>query len=226
MRTLLCVLLSAGLVSCADTQGPSNADSLLVLRTDDIEKARLTVLTVAEKRGQLVESRLDSGIESQFTARIRIPASAYYATVKEIGGAGRLVSEKTKAALPPSDQDASNSAGPPVSGAPASQTTPAPGTPGTESAETAKADNKSRMMIEVRITGPGAQEGLKIPAFREALIGVINAILGLAYVAIWISPLLILYGLYRLLRKKGKNKPAPPAPAPAANKSGNPVTLD
>ena len=216
MRIIACLFMALTVISCRDGESPSSSDALLTLRSDDVEKARLSVLTIAERRGQILESKLETGLETKFIARLQIPASAYYTTIKELSATGRLLSESSRVNLPAPEKQSSPE--------PAAVLSPGPQNPSTASVQTPAQTNvsvsKDKINIEVRISGPGSQDGLKIPAFREAIIGVINAILGLLYVFIWISPLALLYGVYRLTRKKKKAPES--ASLTTANQHGNP----
>lgn len=69
--------------------------------------------------------------------------------------------------------------------------------------------------VVIRAWAPGTAEGFRIPAFRDALFGVANALLGLLYISIWLSPLLAGFLAYRFWRSRrppgGPGKDAPPA---------------
>lgn len=86
-------------------------------------------------------------------------------------------------------------------------------------------DPEAQVKVIVRAFGPGTAEGFRIPAFRDAFIGVANAILGLLYIAVWLSPLILGFIVYRIVRKR--RPPSQPGSGPGtapANQTG-PVSV-
>lgn len=75
--------------------------------------------------------------------------------------------------------------------------------------------------VLVRVWAPGTAEGFRIPAFRDAFFGVANALLGLLYIAIWLSPLIAGFVVYRIWRSR--RPPSPPAEPLPANKPQMPL---
>lgn len=93
-----------------------------------------------------------------------------------------------------------------------------------ESEKTSVATDRSEdtLKVLVRVWAPGTAEGFRIPAFRDALYGVANALLGLLYIAVWLSPLIAGYLLYRFWRSR-RPPASPSAQAQPANKPETPT---
>jgi len=162
----------------------AGTNALLVFYSNDVSASRTTVLNVAQKQGRLLSSSATSGVETEFKARIAVHENKFFETMKDLGPTGRLVSEHTET-LPRVETTDKTGVAP---------------------AEKEKTDRD--FVIEIRVTGPGSQDGLKIPAFREALYGVANAVLSLLYFGIWLSPLILIYVVYRLRRARRLRKVA------------------
>lgn len=190
----LLLLTSLVVVSCGKNEIPtaSTAQALLVFTSDDVPASRLAVLGIAQRNGRLVQSSSESGTESLFKAVIAVPENKFFDTMKELSSIGRLKSETTQA-LPAISPPAND----PVAKAPTDQGQVVP----RDSLSSPSRD----YLIEIRVTGPGQQEGLRIPAFKEAFLGVLSALLSLLYIAIWLSPLIVIYVIYRV-RKSRKQK--------------------
>jgi hypothetical protein len=75
------------------------------------------------------------------------------------------------------------------------------------------------LKVLVRVWAPGTAEGFRIPAFRDALFGVANALLGLLYIAVWLSPLIAGFVVYRIWRSR--RPPSPPSHSQAQTQPAN-----
>lgn len=187
------LLALAAVVSCGKLETPSasNAQALLVFTSEDVPASRLAVLGVAQRNGRLVQSSSETGTESHYQAVIGVPENKFFDTMKELSSIGKLKSETTQSLPTPS--------------APKENTTPgAPIGPGPVAAKESPQQMRE-YLIEVRVTGPAQQDGLRIPAFKDAFLGVASALLSLIYISIWLSPLLVLFIIYRI-RKARKAK--------------------
>ena len=96
-----------------------------------------------------------------------------------------------------------------------------------ESEKTAVAADRpedASLKVLVRVWAPGTAEGFRIPAFRDALFGVANALLGLLYIAVWLSPLIAGFAIYRFWRsRRPPAAPSSPSQAGPANKPETPA---
>ncbi|MCE9596599.1 MAG: hypothetical protein K8S54_01395 [Spirochaetia bacterium] len=183
-------------VSCGKIETPvtaSTAQAVLVFTSDDVSASRLALLGIAQKNGRLVQSNSETGAESRFQATIAIPESKFFETMKELSSIGRLKSETTQSL--------------PVG--PTNETIPGTPVAPNDRGQVTQKDSQPQIgreyLIEVHVTGPGQQEGLRIPAFKDAFLGVASALLSLLYIAIWLSPLIVIYIIYRV-RKARKLK--------------------
>ncbi|MBL8021417.1 MAG: hypothetical protein JNM27_17225 [Leptospirales bacterium] len=181
----------ASVISCGKLETPStsNAQALLVFTSEDVPASRLAVLGIAQRNGRLVQSSSDTGTESHYQAVIGVPENKFFDSMKELSSIGKLKSETTQA-LPATPSVPKENATPRV-----------PTDPGSVAAK----DSPQQMreyLIEIRVTGPAEQDGLRIPAFKDAFLGVASALLSLIYISIWLSPLIVLYIIYRIRKAR------------------------
>lgn len=182
MRNAVYLILALVLTACKPAGNPTNADALLDLRSEDLNKTRAVVIAAAEKHGKLVSSSLVTGPEDKLEVEIVVPASGVTELLGDLAAAGKIESEKTALGLDKPDD--------------------------------------APVKVVIRAWAPGTAEGFRVPAFRDALFGVANALLGLLYISIWLSPLIAGFLIYRFFRSRrppdGPKKDAPPANNSAA----------